>query len=108
MQEDPKAIHNLLERLNLKPTVALDEDGATAEKYSVTGIPQTVVIDSAGNVARLFIGASPDFGDVLHDALQAVLHPEDATKSSDSPAPNDAAKPAEPGKTDDPPKATGP
>jgi thiol-disulfide isomerase/thioredoxin len=83
MQEDSKTIAGLLERLNLKPKVALDVDGATAEKYSVTAIPQTVVIDAQGKVARLFIGGGPNFGDQLHDALQEVLHPGDSPKSSD-------------------------
>jgi peroxiredoxin len=83
MQEDSKTIAGLLERLNLKPSVALDVDGATAEKYSVTAIPQTVVIDAQGKVARLFIGGGPNFGGQLHDALQEVLHPGDSPKSSD-------------------------
>ncbi len=70
MQEDSKTIHGLLERLNLKPNVVLDQDGAAAEKYSVTAIPQTVIIDADGKVARLFIGGGPDFGEQLHTALQ--------------------------------------
>jgi len=59
MQEDAKTINGLLERLNLKPNVALDQDGATAEKYSVTAIPQTVIIDADGKVARCSSAAAP-------------------------------------------------
>jgi thiol-disulfide isomerase/thioredoxin len=73
MQEDAKAIHTLLDRLELKPTVALDQDGKTAEKYAVTGIPQTVIIDPEGNIARLFIGAGPTFGEQLGASLKDVL-----------------------------------
>jgi peroxiredoxin len=80
MQEDEKKIKSLLERLDLKPTVALDQDGATAEKYSVTAIPQTVIIDPKGNVARLFIGGGANFGDTIHDALKDVLSPPDGPK----------------------------
>jgi peroxiredoxin len=73
MQEDPKTIHTLLDRLELKPTVALDSDGKTAEKYSVTAIPQTVIIDPDGNIARLFIGGGPTFGEQLSASLKDVL-----------------------------------
>ena len=73
MQEDQKAIKGLLERLDLNPTVALDQDGKTAEKYSVTAIPQTVVIDAEGNIARLFVGTSPTFGEQLSASLKDVL-----------------------------------
>jgi thiol-disulfide isomerase/thioredoxin len=73
MQEDPKAIHALLERLNLKPEVALDQDGTTAEKYAVTAIPQTVIIDADGSIARLFVGGGPNFGEQLSAALKDVL-----------------------------------
>jgi peroxiredoxin len=93
MQEDAKTINGLLERLNLKPNVALDQDGATAEKYSVTAIPQTVIINADGKVARLFIGGGPNFADQLHDALQEILHPADKS---------------EPAKTDPPPAASSP
>jgi len=93
MQEDAKTINGLLERLNLKPNVALDQDGATAEKYSVTAIPQTVIIDADGKVARLFIGGGPNFGDQLHDALQEVLHPPDKSLHA---------------KTESPPATSGP
>ncbi|HEY2759256.1 MAG TPA: TlpA disulfide reductase family protein, partial [Pirellulales bacterium] len=73
MQEDSKTIQGLLERLNLKPTVALDRDGVAAEKYSVTAIPQTVIIGADGNVARLFIGGGPEFADQLRQALKETL-----------------------------------
>ncbi len=73
MQEDVKSINGLLERLNLKPAVALDQDGAAAGKYAVTAIPQTVIVDAEGNIARLFIGGGPNFGDQLRESLKEVL-----------------------------------
>ena len=60
MQEDRTTIAGALERLKIQPAVALDIDGATAEKYEVSAIPQTVIIDQNGNVARIFIGADPE------------------------------------------------
>jgi peroxiredoxin len=75
MQEDQKQIKDLLERLDINPTVALDRDGAVAERYGVSAIPQTVVIDAEGNVARLFIGGGPKFAEQLAEAIRAVLKP---------------------------------
>jgi thiol-disulfide isomerase/thioredoxin len=75
LQEDAKSISGLLERLDIKPTVVLDQDGTIAKKYAVTGIPQTVIIDREGKIARLFIGNGPSFGDQLREALKTVLMP---------------------------------
>jgi hypothetical protein len=59
--------------LKLDPAVALDVDGVAADRYAATSIPQTVIIDRDGNVARLFVGADPDFAEQLRTALQAVV-----------------------------------
>ncbi len=73
LEEAPKQITAMLERHKLEMTVALDRDGAVAGKYGANAIPQTVIIDAEGNVARLFIGGGPNTGDQLRDALRAVL-----------------------------------
>ena len=73
LQEAPQQITSMLERHKLHPSVALDRDGAVAEKYAANAIPQTVVIDRAGMVARLFVGGGPHLGDQLRDAIDAVL-----------------------------------
>lgn len=73
LQENPDQINALLERRKLHPTVALDRDGAVAAQYKAVAIPQTVVIDREGKVARLFVGSSPDLADKLRAALKAVL-----------------------------------
>ena len=75
MLEDHAAASSALERLEINPTVALDVDGAAAEHYQVTAIPQTVVIDAAGNVAQLFIGTGPEFPDQLRAAIKDLLKP---------------------------------
>ena len=82
LQEAPAAITATLERLKLEMTVALDRDGVVAEKYAATAIPQTVIIDADGNVARLFIGGGPQFADQLRDALESVLTGESAEEMS--------------------------
>jgi thiol-disulfide isomerase/thioredoxin len=73
LQEDRAAVASALERLKVHPAVALDVDGALAEHYQVTAIPQTVVIDAEGNVAQLFVGAAPSLRDELRATLESLL-----------------------------------
>lgn len=73
LAEDTARIKQTLERLELKMPVALDRDGRTAEKYGATAIPQTVIIDRTGKVARLYVGGSARFDEQLREALRAVL-----------------------------------
>jgi len=73
LQETPKQVSAMLEHHNLHLTVALDIDGVVAEKYGATAIPQTVIIDRDGKIARLFVGGGPDLGDQLREALATLL-----------------------------------
>jgi peroxiredoxin len=73
LQETPQQISALLQRQKLDLTVALDRDGVVAEKYGANAIPQTVIIDRNGTVARLFVGGGPHFEDQLREALRSVL-----------------------------------
>lgn len=75
MQESPAKIARALERMKVDPTVALDRDGVAAQRYQVSGIPQTVVIDREGKVARVFIGAGPKFEEQLRAILEEVSFP---------------------------------
>jgi thiol-disulfide isomerase/thioredoxin len=72
MEEQPEAIKSMLDRHKMKMTVALDRDGAAAGKYAVTAIPQTVVIDRDGKVARLFVGGGAKTADALRKALEEL------------------------------------
>ncbi len=81
LEETPDKVKTALDRLKLTTTVALDSNGRVAEKYGATSIPQTVIIDRSGKVARLFVGGGPRFGDQLRTALQAVL--SDKPETSD-------------------------
>ena len=76
LQEAPDKIKSTLERLKLNPAVALDIDGVVAGRYAATAIPQTVIIDRDGNVARLFVGGGADFADQLRAALKGVVSGE--------------------------------
>ncbi len=73
LHESPEAIKAMLERLELETTVALDRSGVVAEKYAAVAIPQTVIIDGNGKVARLFIGGGPQYADQLREALEAAV-----------------------------------
>ena len=73
VEEAPEAITAVLERLELETTVALDRDGVVAQQYAAVAIPQTVIIDSAGNVARLFVGGGLQYDQQLREALRSVL-----------------------------------
>ncbi len=88
LQETPDRITPMLERHKLAPTVVLDRDGAVAQKYGATAIPQTVVIDREGNVARLWIGSRPDLEEQLRTSITALL---DGAKG-DSPEKGDKAE----------------
>jgi peroxiredoxin len=72
--ESPEQIASTLERLNLQIPVGLDQDGIVAEKYAASAIPQTVVIDRDGKVARVFVGGGPQYGEQLSEALKLVVN----------------------------------
>jgi thiol-disulfide isomerase/thioredoxin len=80
LEEGEKQIAATLERHKLQVTAALDRDGVVASKYAVTAIPQTVVIDRDGNVARLFVGGGIQTVDQLRDALQTLVPPTGASQ----------------------------
>ncbi|MDB5390765.1 MAG: thiol-disulfide isomerase-like thioredoxin, partial [Planctomycetaceae bacterium] len=75
LEETPAKIKATLERLKLNPTVVLDRDGIVANQYGATAIPQTVVIDSTGKIARLFVGGGPQFEVHLRDAISSLFLP---------------------------------
>ena len=72
LEEQPDQIKATLERHKLKVPVLLDRDGVVSAKYAVTAIPQTVVIDRDGNVARLFVGGGKKTADALRKSLQEL------------------------------------
>lgn len=89
-EETPRQINGTLERHKLELTVALDRDASVGAKYQAASIPQTVIIDAKGNVARVYVGGGPHTYETIRDALQAVLAPADAPQNA-PPAPADDA-----------------
>lgn len=75
MEEQPAEIKSTLERHKIDVPVILDIDGVAAARYSVTSIPQTVIIDREGKVARLFVGGGPKLAEPLRQALNELVNP---------------------------------
>src|SRR5262249_21838990 len=73
LEEQPATIKSVLERHKLNVPVALDRDGSVAAKYSVTAIPQTVLIDREGKIVRLFVGGGKNAADALREAIKEVI-----------------------------------
>lgn len=73
MEEQPVEIRSTLERHQLDVPVILDIDGVAAARYAVTSIPQTVVIDREGRIARVFVGGGPELVEPLRQALQELV-----------------------------------
>ncbi|WP_145287117.1 TlpA family protein disulfide reductase [Pirellulimonas nuda] len=73
LQEEADEIGAALERLGLRPRVALDRDGVAAQRYRVTGIPQTVIINRAGDVTHVLVGGGGALEQRLRDALDEAL-----------------------------------
>lgn len=72
LQESAEKIRAALDRLDLDVAVALDEEGVVAGRYGVAGLPQTVVINDQGEVARVFLGGGPSLAAKLRAALGEV------------------------------------
>jgi peroxiredoxin len=82
LQENPRTIRTALDRLHVNPMVALDESGSVAQKYGATAIPQTVIIDRAGRVARVFVGGGPQYVENVRESLRKILDNRDGRPNS--------------------------
>jgi peroxiredoxin len=72
-QETPERIRAVVDRLGLSIAVALDREGLVAERYGAVSIPQTVIIDREGKVARVFASTSARFDEQFRAALKSVV-----------------------------------
>jgi peroxiredoxin len=74
LKEPKEKAQTFLTEQNLSLPVLLDEQGATAEKYGVSGIPHSVVIGKDGVIRRVFVGFNPETGEAdLRKAVEAAL-----------------------------------
>jgi peroxiredoxin len=74
MDEDKSKVKPFVEEHKLTLSVLFaDEEHKTSEKYSVTGIPQTVVIGKDGVVKKVFIGFGPGSEEMLAKAVDEAM-----------------------------------
>ncbi len=56
LRERPEQIRSFLTKQKLELPVALDSDATVADRYKVSGIPQTVLVDAQGVVQAVHVG----------------------------------------------------
>lgn len=74
LEEPAKHVKAVLERHELNITVALDVDGVAARRYEANAIPQTVIIDREGKIARLYVGGGRNAVEQLKASLTELLN----------------------------------
>ena len=62
--------------LGLTLPILLDEDGQTAGRWGVKGIPATFIINQDGGLAASHSGAGPDYAELLRGEIVELLSPE--------------------------------
>ena len=72
--EDAATVSPFLERQGWTMPVGLDLTQKVGALFEVSGIPQTVVIDPQGRIARVSVGAEADLETKLREAIRATLH----------------------------------
>ena len=54
-------------------TVALDIDGVAAQRYQARAIPQLVIVDREGKIARLYVGGGSRMVEEMTAAIKELL-----------------------------------
>ncbi|MHC4994868.1 MAG: TlpA family protein disulfide reductase, partial [Planctomycetota bacterium] len=73
LREDKARINGFLRDQGLNINVLLDTDGAVADKFGVTGIPQTVILGKDGTVQAIHVGLSPNLRQMLTSELEQLV-----------------------------------
>ena len=73
IEQKPSEIKSMLGKLEIKPTVALDSDGAVAKAYFAEAIPQTVIIDVNGKIVRIVVGGGEDAEKQIRSTLDSLI-----------------------------------
>lgn len=73
LEESAAQVQAALERQKLHVAVALDVDGVAARRYEANAIPQMVIVDAEGKVARLYVGGGPQVVERLKESLDQLL-----------------------------------
>jgi len=70
-RDEESAVRDFVARFSLTYPIGLDVDGRIAERYGITGVPETFVVDASGNVAAIHIG--PVTAEQLVGELEGVV-----------------------------------
>lgn len=73
LREDEDTINEFLAQRKFDLNVLLDRNGAIANKYGVTGIPQTVIIDKDGTIQVIHVGFNPNIKQQMSGELDSLL-----------------------------------
>jgi thiol-disulfide isomerase/thioredoxin len=73
IEQKPSEIKSMLGKLEIKPTVALDSDGAVAKAYFAEAIPQTVIIDANGKIVKIVVGGGEDAEKQIRATLDSLI-----------------------------------
>lgn len=76
-QEEHEEIQKVIDEQGFQFLQLLDSDGSVGDAYEVSGIPQTVVIDTKGIVQAVHVGYSPRIRSLLTDQINRLLNGED-------------------------------
>jgi hypothetical protein len=80
LEESAEQVLAVLERLEIRAPVALDLEGAVAQEYQVSLLPQVVLIDADGTVAGLYVGGGPEMLEPMTAALKQLVAPSDEVR----------------------------
>ena len=73
LRESEKAVQDFIDNQELDVQVALDAEGISSDRFKISGIPQTVVIDKDGVVAHVHVGWSLGLKAELSGHIDAAL-----------------------------------
>jgi peroxiredoxin len=71
LREEKDTVQKFVDQTKLGIPVLFDGEGQTADKYGVTGIPQTVVIGKDGSVKKVVVGSGTH--DIVRKAVEEAL-----------------------------------
>ncbi len=96
IEEDAETIRAFLKEREVDLPVLLDSQSEVAQKYDVSGIPQTVLIGLDGRVHIIHTGLPTNLKSELTTAITALLNGEDLAASELEKAKSPGASAAEP------------
>lgn len=76
-EEQKFTIESFVSSRDLQMEVGLDADLTIGRRFNVEALPQTVILDVEGKVARVFIGVPAELHNSVQAAIAELLPPED-------------------------------